>query len=217
MNKEKARFNMIEQQIRPWGIHQANVLDLMSSLPREVFVPDDQKSLAFADLNIQLAHNQQMFTPREEARMLQALALKHSDKALEIGTGSGFCSALIASQVNELLTIDIYPEFITAAETRFKSLNLHNIQTEVADITQDWQPNNLYDAISITAALSSPPNDYLNLLNPGGRLFCVEGKLNNQYAKLYTCQTKGKYSIQSLFEMSTPNLINESAKESFVF
>ena len=150
MNKEKARFNMIEQQIRPWGIHQANVLDLMSSLPREVFVPDD-------------------------------------------------------------------PEFITAAETRFKSLNLHNIQTEVADITQDWQPNNLYDAISITAALSSPPNDYLNLLNPGGRLFCVEGKLNNQYAKLYTCQTKGKYSIQSLFEMSTPNLINESAKESFVF
>lgn len=217
MNKEKARFNMIEQQIRPWGVYATNVLDLMSSLPREVFVPDDQKSLAFADLNIRLGNNQQMYAPREEARMLQALALKHSDKALEIGTGSGFCSALIASQVDELLTIDIYPEFITAAKSRFKNLNLHNINTEVADITQDWQPNNLFDAIAITAALKSSPNSYLNLLSPGGRLFCVEGKQNNQYAKLYTCQSKGKYSVQNLFEMSTPNLLNESTKEAFVF
>ncbi len=217
MNKDKARFNMVEQQIRPWNVLDPVVLDLMASIPREMFVPEKYKAFAFADFSIPLLHGQQMFSPKEEARMLQALALSANDKVLEIGTGTGFTTALIASIAKKVLTIEIYPEFVTEAEECFRKLNLNNITAEVTDISEGWKPSERFDAIVITAALSGKPEHYLSLLNSGGRLFSIEGPDNNQYAKLYVKKEQGVIEQQSLFEISTPRLIHERVSAEFVF
>jgi protein-L-isoaspartate(D-aspartate) O-methyltransferase len=217
MNIEKARFNMVEQQIRPWNVSDPDVLNLMATLPREIFVPENQRALAFADLAIELPHGQRMFTPREEARMLQSLSIKETDKALEIGTGSGFTAALIASLAKKLITVDLFPDFITEAEAKFKKLNLRNITTEIIDVTKHWTPSERFDVIAITAALSSSPDVFLKRLTSGGRLFCVEGPAYNRYAFLYRKDEKDQISRTRLFEIDCPELITEQKQPDFVF
>ncbi len=217
MNTEKARYNMIEQQIRTWNVFSPSVLNLMASVPREIFVPSDQKSLAFADLSIKLPHKQQMYVPREEARMLQSLDLSPSDKVLEIGTGTGFTTALLASLAQKVVTVDCFEDFISQAEIHFKQLNLQNIIAEVADISTGWHPSERFDAIVITPGIARPPKTLMSQLKPGGRLFCVEGPADNQYAKRYRYHEDNGILQETLFEISTPRLVEEQAEETFVF
>lgn len=217
MNLEKARYNMIEQQIRTWNVFDPAVLNLMASIPREIFIPQDQKPFAFADLNISLPHGQTMYIPREEARMLQALELKPDDKVLEIGTGTGFTGALIASIAKKLVTIDCFQDFVTQAEVHFRQLNLKNISTEIIDISEGWNSSERFDAIAITPGLLTPPKQFLSQLKPGGRLFCVEGTKDNQYAKIYKYHPDETFTQRKLFEINTPILTQEHEKELFVF
>jgi protein-L-isoaspartate(D-aspartate) O-methyltransferase len=217
MNNEKARFNMVEQQIRPWNVSDPDVLNLMATLPREIFVPDNQRALAFADLSIELPHGQRMFAPREEARMIQSLSIKNTDKALEVGTGSGFTAALIASLAYKLVTVDIYPDFVTDAEQKLKKLNLRNVTTEIADVSKHWTPSERFDVIAITAALPSAPDAFFKRLTPGGRLFCIEGPQNNRYAYLYRKENNDRISRSTLFEIDCPELITEEKPKEFVF
>ena len=112
MNVEQARFNMIEQQIRPWEVLDSTVLELLSRLPREKFVPRDQRALAFVDTNVVLAHGQVMMQPKQEARLLQESGVTSKDRVLEIGTGSGYMTGLLASLAREVDTVDIFPDFL---------------------------------------------------------------------------------------------------------
>lgn len=217
MNKEKARFNMVEQQIRPWSVSDPDVLNLMATLPRELFVPENQRALAFADLSIALPHGQYMFAPREEARMVQSLEIKKTDKALEIGTGSGFTAALIASQAKKLISVDLYSDFVTDAEQKLRQLNLQNVTTEIVDVTQNWSPSERFDVIAVTASLPGSPETFLKRLAPGGRLFCIEGTEHNRYARLYRKSDTEEITSINLFEMDTPALITQEQKPEFVF
>ncbi len=217
MNKEKARFNMVEQQIRPWSVSDPDVLNLMATLPRELFVPENQRAMAFADLSITLPHGQQMFAPREEARMVQSLEIKKTDKALEIGTGTGFTAALIGSLAKKLTTVDLYSDFITEAEQKLRKLSLNNITTEIVDVSQNWSPSERFDVIAVTAALTATPAPFIKRLASGGRLFCIEGPEHNRYARLYRKNNADEITSTTLFEMDCPALITQEHKPAFVF
>ncbi|WP_144393964.1 protein-L-isoaspartate O-methyltransferase family protein [Pleionea sediminis] len=217
MNIEKARYNMIEQQIRTWNVFDPTVLNLMASIPREIFVPPEQKSMAFADLSISLPHKQQMYTPREEARMLQSLELKPDDKVLEIGTGTGFTGALIASIAKKLVTVDCFVDFITLADQHFRRMSLKNVIAEIIDISEGWHPSEHFDAIVITPAIKFPPKELVAQLKPEGRLFCIEGEPNNQYAKLYRFGANQELTSKFLFEINTPQVVQAQTEKSFVF
>ena len=129
---EQARFNMIEQQIRPWDVLDQRVLDVMNSIPREQFVPENCRSLAFADTSIPLGHDQVMMPPKLEGRLLQALAIKPDDSVLEIGTGSGYLTACLASLGKQVTSIDIMPDFTAAAREKLEALNIRNVTLELS-------------------------------------------------------------------------------------
>ncbi|MCO7227406.1 protein-L-isoaspartate O-methyltransferase [Pleionea sp. CnH1-48] len=216
MNKEKARFNMVEQQIRPWQVSDPAILNLMATLPREFFVPEAYRSMAFADLAIPLPHKQQMFVPREEARLLQSLELTANDTILEVGTGTGFLTALLASLGKKVFSLDLFPEFITEAEKKLKQMSITNVELEAADAAQGWPHHAPYDVIVVTASIEMPPKTFLKQLANGGRLFTIEGEQDSMVACRYL-KTNDKVSKSYLFETHSPRLRNAEKPKAFVF
>ena len=218
MNIEKARFNMVEQQVRPWDVLDGRVLDLMASLPREQFVPSEYQSLAFADVRVPLGHGQEMMPPREEGRLLQALNVQPGDTALEVGTGSGYVTALLASSVRQVYSVDIVPEFITSAQAKLSSLNLGaKVTLEVGDASAGWDHYGPYDVIAITGSLVKVPDSFKRSLKIGGRLFCIEGDLPAMTAKLITRTGDQSWTEESLFETVVARLINAPQSPQFQF
>ncbi len=217
MNREKARFNMVEQQIHPWYVHDTQILNLMATIPRELFVPSKYRSLAFSDMCIPLEHDQKMFKPREEARILQSLNIQPHESLLEIGTGTGFMTALCAHLAKTVYSIDIFPEFITFSQQKLKQLQLLNVILEVADASQNFNHNAPYDVILIGAALPMPPSYYLKQLTANGRLFCVQGSGHVMQAMLYEKQLHDEMISTPLFEMQTTPLIHAQQPEAFIF
>jgi len=217
MNKDKAQFHMIEQQIRPWNVFDSSILNLMSVIPRELFVPEAFRNLAFADFSIPLAHHQSMYAPREDARMLQALELSESSSVLEIGTGSGFTTALLAKLARSVNTLDTFPEFIDEAQQRLQQLGISNVTYHHETVHQDWLPNDRYSAIVCSPAINFSPMRLLEKLSTSGRLFCVHGELENQYAYIYRKNSTGEVTRERLFEMSTPLIKLETPLEDFIF
>ena len=183
-NFELARHNMIEQQIRPWDVLDQRVLDTLARLPREDFVPDRYRSLAFGDLAIPLGQGEFMLKPNIEARILQALALQPTDCVLEIGTGGGYLTACLAQLARDVVSIDIHADFVERAQARFRATGLTNIRVELADAL-DFQPQRKFDAVAITGAMAALPVDFLDWLKPGGRLFAVRGHSPVQQAVLF--------------------------------
>jgi len=218
MNIEKARFNMVEQQVRPWDVLDGRVLDLMASLPREQFVPPEYQQLAFADVRIPLGHGQEMQPPREEGRLLQALNVQPSDTALEIGTGSGYVTALLASAARQVFSVDIIPEFVTSAQAKLNSLGLASkVTLEVGDASAGWDHYGPYDVIAITGSLVAVPESYKRSLKIGGRLFCIEGDQPAMTAKLISRTGEQSWSETSLFETVVARLINAPHSPQFQF
>ena len=217
MDIEQARFNMIEQQIRPWNVLDDDVLDTLSEVPRERFVPEEYQQLAFSDLEIPIAHGQQMMSPKVEGRMLQALHIDAQDQVLEIGTGTGFATACLAKLGNFVTTIDIFPEFIDAARKTHAGLSLGNIFYHQADIFEHLDSLGKFDAIAITAALPQYLHRFEEKLNPGGRLFCVVGSPPVMNAQLTTCIAEGDYLQETLFETQLSPIINYTAPKEFEF
>lgn len=216
-NSERARFNMIEQQIRPWNVVDNSILDLMSAIHREDFVPENYQQLAYADIRIPLEHSQTMMHPKEEARMLQALDIKKHETVLEIGTGSGYCTALLAHLAKKVYSIDIVADFIEQAQQKTNKLGLSNIEYEEGDASSGWPHYGPYDLIVISAGVYRLSKNYKKSLKVGGRLFCVEGEAPAMQAKLLTRTSENEWQETILFETELDMLINSKRKNEFNF
>ena len=217
MNIEQARFNMVEQQVRPWEVLDARVLDLLFKLRREDFVPKDWHKLAFADLEIPLGHGAAMLAPRVEARMVQDLAIEPTDRVLEIGTGSGYVAALIAHLAAEVVSVEIVPELAAAAAERVAAacpgLNVKVVQ---GDGARDWADGAAWNAILLSGSVPAEPTALLHRLAPGGRLLAVVGDAPLMHACVWTRRGTG-FSSRILFETVIPPLRNAKAPERFSF
>jgi protein-L-isoaspartate(D-aspartate) O-methyltransferase len=217
MDTETARFNMIEQQIRPWNVLAPRVLSALHEIHREDYVPPAYRELAFADMHIPLDHGQVMMQPKQEARLLQELSLKPGDRVLEIGTGSGHVTALLAHLAGHVDTVDIFPDFIESARTRPSARGLTNITFHEGDGARGWDTDKTYDAIFLTGSVAELSAQYRDLLVGGGRLVAIVGRDPVMEAILVERLTDGQCRTTSLFDTSLPPLIHGGAEPSFVF
>ncbi|WP_313426336.1 protein-L-isoaspartate O-methyltransferase family protein [Stenotrophomonas rhizophila] len=191
-----ARELMVEQQIRPWDVLEIRVLDVLARLPREAFVAESHKALAYADIELPLGFGQKMMKPVIEGRTLQALDLQPGDEVLEIGTGSGYLSACMGELAREVLSLEIQPELATGARARLDAAGLgNNVRIETADALS-WNTERRFDAICVTAAVDTIPSRFTQWLRPGGRLFVIRGQSPVMEAVL----VKADGSTESLFE-----------------
>ncbi|MEY3068791.1 MAG: hypothetical protein RLZZ456_490 [Pseudomonadota bacterium] len=213
MNVEHARHAMIEQQVRPWDIVDLQVLAAMSAVPRENFVPPAYRDLAFADTELPIGHGETMFKPVLEGRMLQGLKLQPNDEVLEIGTGTGFITACLASLCRSLVTVDLHADFIANAKNRLAALDLNNVRYEQADALA-FNPDQQFDAIAVTGAVTDVPQVFLDWLRPGGRLFIIHGQSPAQEAVCLTRSTQG-FDTESLFETDIPYLVGAQPVDRF--
>ena len=217
MDMEQARFNMIEQQIRPCAVLDDTVLHTMASIPRDLFAPESMASLAYADIEVPLAHGEAMMFPRIEGRMLQELEIGIDDECLEVGTGSGFVTACMANMSKNVHSVDIYDDFIETAEKKLAMVNISNVTLENKNALTDLSATKKYDVIAVTGAVSEYMPLFERLLRPGGRLFIVVG--SNQVAHAMKVErTMDEHFIRtSLFETELKPLVGLEEKSSFSF
>lgn len=216
MTNEAARHQMVTQQVRAWAVLDPEVLQVMTDIPREDFVPAAYRRLAFADTAIPLAEGQQMLTPQLEGRILQALSITPADRVLEIGTGSGFLTACMARLGREVLSLEIRAGLAATARSALGTAGIGNCRIVVGDVF-DWQPEGSFDCIAVTGSLPLPDERFQQWLAPGGRLFTVLGKAPAMEAVLLTHGRQGGFERESLFETSLPALDNAPQPEGFVF
>jgi protein-L-isoaspartate(D-aspartate) O-methyltransferase len=217
MNFEQARLNMVENQVRPWEVLDARVLDVISRVHREDFVDAAHRQLAFADLCLPLGHGEVMMKPVVEGRVLQALALQPTDQVLEIGTGSGFLTACMATLSAQVTSLDIHADFIAAATKRLLPAGIANATLINGEAVNAWQPQGLFDALVVTGAVAEIPARWLSWLKPGGRALIVHGQSPVQHATLLTHEGAGRYREETLFETDLPYLTHAEPSQRFVF
>ncbi|RKZ46829.1 MAG: protein-L-isoaspartate O-methyltransferase [Gammaproteobacteria bacterium] len=217
MNFDLARSNMIEQQIRPWDVPDQSVLELISELHREDFVPDEYRRLALSDTRIPLAHGQVTMTPKVEARLLQALEIKPEDKILEIGTGCAYLTALLAKSGHHVLSIDIHPEFTVQAESKLQQHDIHNVTLESGDAVHGWQQSSPYDVIVFTGSVPFLEESIQQQLQPGGRMFVITGQSPVMEARLIRRISENDWQNEVLFETDLPALEGATQLEAFKF
>ena len=217
MNIEQARFNMIEQQIRPWDVLDPKVLTLLAKVKREDFVPAAYRDLAFADLEIPLGEGQVMLPPRVEARLLQELEIKKTDRVLEIGTGSGYMAALLAASAEHVTTLEIRPSLAAVARENLQRSGVDNVTVEVANGLSGWSQRAPFDAILVSGALPEVPAALLKQLRVGGRLAVIVGEAPVMEAQLITCTAEGVFNTINVFETVMPSLDGASPSAGFSF
>lgn len=217
MNLESARHNMIMQQARAWGVLNDEILNLLQQVPREQFVPEEFKQVAFADTALPLGHGQVMWTPKEEARVLQALAVQPTDNVLEIGTGSAYLTALLAKQAKHVHSVDIFPEFITQAQFKLKRRGLENVSLYCGDAANGWPEAAPYDVIVVTGSLSLLPGELQQQLAVGGRLFAIVGQPPAMSAQCYTRLAEHEWKSETLFETAVLPLYHAPQAAAFNF
>ncbi len=217
MDYEQARFNMIEQQVRTWEVLDQHVLDLLGEVHREDFIPLAYKKLALADVNIPLAHDQVTMTPKVEARLLQALNITPADKVLEIGTGCGYLTALLAKSARELTSIDIFPEFTTQARARLAEHRIGNVQLLTGNAIDGWPDAAPYDVIAVTGSIPVLNSRLEQQLSIGGRMFVITGSSPVMSAMLVTRGGKDIWTRESLFETDIPALVGAEIPGKFRF
>ena len=216
----KARELMVEQQIRPWDVLDPRVLDVLATLPREAFVPDAYRALAYTDVPLPLAHGETMMKPVVEGRTLQALDLGPGDDVLEIGTGSGFLTACLARLAREVVSIERHADLADAARARLAAQSISNVTVVTADALS-WQSDRRFSAICVTGAALEIPAHFLHWLQPGGRMFIVRGRSPAMEAVLV--RTDGGRNavnaprIESLFETDLPYLVGAAPVPTFDF
>ena len=215
MNLENARFNMIEQQIRPWEVLDQQVLDLLNKLPREDFVPERYRKLAYMDTTISLGNDQVMMPPRVEARILQALNVQPDETVLEVGTGSGYVTALLASLGDHVYSVDINAEMTRTAGEKLADRGISNVTLETGDAARGWDAHAPYDVIVITGSLPLLPTSFKRTLKEGGRLVAVVGDSPVMEVVLITRVGESEWAQETLFETDLPALINAPEPERF--
>ena len=217
MNIEQARFNMVENQIRPWEVLDQQVLDLLYVVKREDFVPPAYRMLAFSDMEIPIGQGEHMWQPKMEARVLQELAVTPGDQVLEIGTGSGYFSALLAHRARHVYSVEIHPELKASAEVSLRRAGVANVTVELGDGASGWTRHAPCDVIVLTGSTPVLAQPLLQQLKVGARLFAVVGKPPVMAARLITCTGDGAYNAIDLFETSIAPLANALAGERFRF
>lgn len=215
MNTEKARFNMVEQQIRPWNVLDPNVLDLLFEVRREEFVPASFRSLAFADIEIPLSASAVMMPPRMEARMLQELELSPDARVLEVGTGSGYMTALLACQAAHVTSMEIDPALQAQAQSNLNEAGIENVTLILGDGLKGNEQGEPYDAIILTGSVPVIPDVLLHQLALGGRLMAVVGSGAVMEVVRIHCTSPGTYSRETLFETHVPPLENSARTNRF--
>ncbi len=216
MNVEHARTQMLGQQIRAWEVIDERVLDVLARVPREAFVPQEYRDLAFADTAIPIGHGQSMMHPKLEGRLLQALQLVPLDRVLEIGTGSGFLTACLAALSESVVSVEIHEDLSAQARTRLADQGIKNVELRIGDgLALDLKTE--FDVIAVTGSVPELDERWIKLLSPGGRLFVVVGRAPVMEALLITRQPSGAATREVLFETVLPALENTSQLTPFVF
>lgn len=213
---ERARFNMIEQQVRPWEVLDQRVLAVMTDVRREDFVPSMHRRLAFADVELPIGHDEVMMKPIVEGRLLQALAIEACDAVLEIGTGSGFVTACLARMGRQVVSVEQHADFAERARGRLAAAGFGNTSIEVADAIHGFEPGRRFEAIAVTGAVHRIPQRFRDWLAIGGRMFVVHGASPVQEAVLVTRVTEDRFTEDSLFETDLAYLKNAEPPRSFV-
>ena len=202
MNFDHARYNMVEQQIRTWEVIDDRVLSLLETIEREDFVPVRYRKLAFADLNVPLAHDQVM---------------QPDETALEIGTGSGFITACLARLARHVVSVEVFEDLSKSAKRTLKDKEVHNLELFVGDALGGWQPEQAHDVLVVTGSVPAVPEHFKGWVNPGGRLFIVTGNAPAMNARLLTRINASEWREESLFETDLPRLVNAEQPPQFEF
>jgi protein-L-isoaspartate(D-aspartate) O-methyltransferase len=214
MNLEQARTNMVEQQIRTWEVLDQDVLDLLYLVPRELFVPAAHRALAFSDLEIPIGHGERMWQPKLEARVLQELNLRKTDRVLEVGTGSGYFTALLAHRSAQVVSVEINPALAEFGRANLERHGADNVALEVGDAARGWPGQAPYDVIVLTGSTPILPAAFLQQLAPEGRLFAVVGEAPAMAARLFVAGGQG---VTDLFETVIRPLVNAEHLSRFKF
>ncbi|HEU0233660.1 MAG TPA: protein-L-isoaspartate O-methyltransferase [Gallionella sp.] len=215
-NMEQARFNMIEQQIRPCEVLEGRILELLKHVRREHFVPAGKKELAFADMEIPLGYGAAMWQPKLEARAVQELHLTRNDQVLEVGTGSGYLTALLSALAGHVTSIEIVPELSAIARPNLAAYHRDNTTLETGDAAHGWD-NGTYDVIVLTGSTPVLPKVFQNSLNVGGRLFAIVGDAPVMEAKLITRVAPDTFETVNIMETCVAPLRNAEQPKRFVF
>ena len=217
LDMEQARFNMIEQQIRPCDVLEQRILELLQHVRREHFVPEKMKEMAFVDMEIPLGHGAFMWEPKLEARVVQELHLKRSDKVLEVGSGSGYLTALLSALAGHVTSVEIEPELSAMAKRNLHAYHRENITLEIGDAAQGWGGGAHYDVIVLTGSTPVLPEAFQRSLKVGGRLFAIVGDAPVMEARLITCVAPDVYETVNIMETSVAPLQNAQQPKRFVF
>jgi protein-L-isoaspartate(D-aspartate) O-methyltransferase len=221
MDMEQARFNMIEQQIRPWNVADAHVLSLLEVVKREDFVPLAHKALAFVDMEIPLreggARGQVMLAPRIEARLLQDAAVQKHEKVLEVGTGSGYMAALLAHRAQRVVTVEIEPELARMARANLQKAGVHNVEVLELDASQGIKAEGPFDVIVLSGSVAEVPHVLLAQLKPGGRLVGIVGEEPAMNATVVTRTGESTWTTKTPWDTVAPRLLNFPAPPRFKF
>ncbi|NLR76638.1 protein-L-isoaspartate O-methyltransferase family protein [Leeia aquatica] len=217
MDWAQARFNMVEQQIRPWEVLDETVLNLLFEVKRENFIPANWRDLAFVDMETPIKQGVTTLPPKMEARLLQELHIGATDKVLEIGTGCGYLTALLARLARHVYSVDIDPELTELARGNLSRADIRNVTLETGDAAQGWNSRAPYDVIVVTASLPVLPDSLLSQLNPGGRLFAIVGDAPVMVASVMSKDGAGTVSRRVLFDTQTAPLQNAAQPQRFSF
>ncbi|HYW03242.1 MAG TPA: protein-L-isoaspartate O-methyltransferase [Gammaproteobacteria bacterium] len=215
---ERARRNMISQQVRAWEVLNQRVLEMLEQMPRERFTPERYRTLAYSDTQIPLAHGEVMMEPKVEGRLLQALDIQPGDRVLEIGTGTGYLTACLANLAGSVHSVEIHEDFLDPAAGRLRELGIENVTLDSEDAARGFSdPDRRFDAIAVTGSLPTLHYGFHRSLEIGGRLFVIVGTQPIMEALLITRMGEQEWSTESLFETDLPALRNLEAPSDFSF
>jgi protein-L-isoaspartate(D-aspartate) O-methyltransferase len=217
MNFEEARFNMVEQQIRPWEVLDPDVLGLLFEVKRERFVPEPHAALAFADMEIPIGHGEAMMQPKVEARILQELAVRPEETVYEVGTGTGYLAALLASRAKHVTSAEIHDDLRERAAANLARAGIANVALLPGDSARAPLGESGYDVIVLTGSTPELPRPFLDRLNPGGRLFAVVGDAPVMRAVLIARDARGALRRTEVFETLLKPLVNAQSGARFRF
>ena len=217
MNFEQARFNMIEQQIRPWNVLDAEVLRLLSVVKREDFVPLAHKALAFVDMEIPLGYGQCMLAPRVEARLVQDAAVQKHEKVLEIGAGSGYVAALLAHRAQRVISLEIIPELAALARANLQKAGIHNAEVRQTDGALGALAEGPFDLIMLSGSVAEVPPALLAQIKVGGRLLAIVGEEPMMRATLVTRTGQTEFQTSQPWDAVAPRLLNFAELSKFHF
>ncbi len=217
MSYQNARTNMVKQQLRTGDVLNESILNLYHLIPRHEFVPEIYMDFAYSDMQIPLGHDQRMLTPLEEGKILQALKLRGNETVLEIGTGSGFFTALLSKLCKKVISVDYYAEFTTDAARKLQAHGCHNVELITGDGSQGWLEQAPYDVVLFTGALTELNETHFLQIVPGGKLFAIEGRPPVMQAQLYELDHKENWTQSLIFETNIPLLIDKLKPNVFIF